>query len=149
LIELFEGLKLMLLGMGIVFLFLFILIIYMKFVPILSRLKQIKLSRSHGTVTDASNTQSDANQKLQLNSIIDKLPAGEAGVHGEGDSEMHSEVTIAAIAAAVCAHSGKKPKQIVITSPTGRTQQINLWAAAGRQDIMLTRDITGQVGFQY
>ena len=139
----------MLLGMGIVFLFLFILILYMKFVPILSRLKQIKLSKSQGAPTEAINTQSTANQKLQLNSVLNQLPAGEAGVDGEGDSEVPSEVTIAAIAAAVCAHSGKKPKQIVITSPTGETQQINLWAAAGRQDIMLTRDITGQVGFQY
>jgi hypothetical protein len=64
-------------------------------------------------------------------------------------SDKADEVTVAAIAAAICAHSGKKPRQIVITTPSGKTQQINLWAAAGRQDIMLTRDITGQVGFQY
>jgi Na+-transporting methylmalonyl-CoA/oxaloacetate decarboxylase gamma subunit len=144
-----EGLRLMLIGMGVVFLFLFILVAYMKLVPIISKFKRatrIKRKVNSDTLTTgiSNSNSSDENQKMKLNSLI-----GQISELKDKDSEDVSEVTVAAIAAAICAHSGRKPKQIVITSPTGSTQQINLWAAAGRQDIMVTRDMAGQVGFQY
>ena len=110
----------------------------MKFVPILSKLRRTRLSMAQRSALDTRNEL--ASEKTPLS--LDQTGTTQGG-------EMPSEVTIAAIAAAICAHSGTKPKQIVITTPTGTTQQINLWAAAGRQDIMITRDITGQVGFQY
>ncbi len=133
----------MLLGMGIVFIFLIILIIYMKSVPILSKIKRSRKTETAPTIAGSPTVQSPSKQKL--NTVLHQLT----------DQDTHTvanepaEVTVAAIAAAICAHTGKAPKQIVITTPAGTTQQINLWAAAGRQDIMLTRDITGQVGFQY
>lgn len=143
----------MLIGMGVVFLFLFILVLYMKLVPILSRLKRSSKLATSGSIpednkVDTSQTiSSGENQKMKLESLMGKI-SDRSGSQGSNNQGV-SEVTVAAIAAAICTHTGKKPKQIVITSPTGSTQQINLWAAAGRQDIMITRDMSGQVGFQY
>jgi len=114
----------MLIGMGVVFTFLIILIIYMKFVPILSKRRKI-------------------DSKFKLNSVLDQISVQ------PDEHEDLTEAKVAAIAAAIYSHTGKKPKQIVITTPTGTVEQINLWGIAGRQDIMITRDITGQVGFQY
>ena len=111
----------------------------MKFVPVLSRLRKSK-----------TNLRPGIESKSEINKL--NLETGQRTNKASGDapdSDTIPEVTAAAIAAAIFAHTGKKPRQIVITTPTGATQQINLWSVAGRQDIMLTRDITGQVGFQY
>jgi sodium pump decarboxylase gamma subunit len=138
LFDLIEGLKLMLIGMGVVFVFLVLLIVYMKLVPILSRKGKLskKISETQGS-----------NQKLKLNSLLSQFSNQDQSSKDPND-EL-SELKVAAIAAAIYSHTGKKPKQLVITSPAGTIEQINLWGAAGRQDLMIARDMTGQVGFQY
>lgn len=114
----------------------------MKLIPILSRRNKSKARKAHQQVE--SNPVSDT--KLRLNTVLNQLTTDDKSVNPS--SEL-SEITVAAIAAAICAHTGKKPKQLIITTPSGAVEEINLWAAAGRQDLMLSRDLTGQVGFQY
>ena len=129
----------MLWGMGGVFFFLLLLMGYMKIVPILSRFR-----RSNQPSTDQQETSSaprKQEKKLKLNSVLHQI--------SEKDSDHATEPEIAAIAAAVFSLTGKKPKKLVITSPSGSTGSYNLWGVAGRQDIMQARDVTGQVGFQY
>lgn len=114
----------------------------MKFIPILTRRKKSKEKKAHQYIE--SNTSSEP--KLRLNTVLNQLTTDDKSLNP--GSEL-PEITVAAIAAAICAHTGKKPKQLVITTPSGAVEEINLWATAGRQDLMLSRDITGQVGFQY
>ena len=143
----------MLIGMGVVFTFLIILIIYMKLVPILSR--QNRASKSGlgpQAQEDSSEHQklkdnADTNTKLKLNSVLNQL--SNQTKNTEGSNDKLTELKVAAIAAAIYSHTGKQPRQIVITTPTGTVERINLWGTAGRQDLMLARDVTGQVGFQY
>ena len=135
--DLAEGFILMLLGMGVVFIFLILLIIYMKSVPILSRFNIFSKSNN------ATRAQGE-NQKL--NSVLTRLSDQQQGTD---DNKTVSELEIAAIAAAIYSQTGKEPKKIVITSPTGVITSINLWGTAGRQDVMQSRDVVGQVGFQY
>ena len=136
--ELIEGLKLMLLGMGVVFVFLILLVVYMKLVPILSRKRKL--------LKNVSETQ-DSDQKLKLNSEHSQF--SDQSQNGKAVGDELSELEVAAIAAAIYSHTGKKPRQLVFTTPAGTIEQINLWGTAGRQDLMIARDMTGQVGFQY
>jgi sodium pump decarboxylase gamma subunit len=122
----------MMIGMAVVFVFLLLLIIYMKFVPILS---EINIFRS-------SNKKDQ--QKLKINSMLNEL-----SVTSDTSRSTVSDPEIAAIAAAIYSHTGKKPKKLVITTPSGKIESYNLWGVAGRQDLMASRDVTGQVGFQY
>jgi sodium pump decarboxylase gamma subunit len=133
----------MIIGMGVVFVFLIILIIYMKFVPILSKKRKLKINKMR------KNEDMDAASqlKLKLNSVLTKLSDQTTDVEGVEDGL--SELKVAAIAAAIYSQTGKKPKEIVITTPSGTVERINLWGTAGRQDLMVARDMTGQVGFQY
>ena len=141
--------------MGVVFGFLIILMFYMKLVPILSKKKGLfKKGTFLNRNTSASENQdlngaSGAPSKQKLQSVLSQITQqGGTGSFADSSSKPN-EATIAAIAAAVYSHTGKKPGRIVITTPTGAKEEINLWSVAGRQDIMLARDITGQVGFQY
>ena len=129
----------MLIGMGVVFSFLLLLMGYMKIVPILSRLRSERKSeiKPKQSSPEATNTK----QKLKLNSVLTQISSK--------DKDGPTELEIAAIAAAIFSHTGKKPKKLVITTPTGKTESINLWGVSGRQDIMQAQDVTGQVGFQY
>jgi len=133
----------MLLGMGIVFIFLILLMWYMKFIPILSRLKKSKdkssLESSNKSKEDKLSLKRAMNQMNDSNSTDD-------GLHNETEI---SEAVVAAIAAAIFSHTGKRPTQLMITAPGGTPQQYNVWGVAGLQDQMLARDMAGQVGFQY
>ncbi len=141
--DLIEGLKLMIIGMGVVFVFLIILIIYMKFVPIMSKKRNSKIKKMQKD-EDMDNA---SQQKLRINSVLTKFSDQTTGAEGVEDGL--TELKVAAIAAAIYSQTGKKPKEIVITTPSGTVERINLWGTAGRQDIMVARDMTGQVGFQY
>jgi sodium pump decarboxylase gamma subunit len=110
-------------GMAVVFVFLLLLIIY------------INIFRS-------SNKKDQ--QKLKINSMLNEL-----SVTSDTSRSTVSDPEIAAIAAAIYSHTGKKPKKLVITTPSGKIESYNLWGVAGRQDLMASRDVTGQVGFQY
>lgn len=145
----------MVIGMGVVFGFLIILIFYMKLVPILSKKKELFKKgtflnqNSSGSENQAQDGAPGSLAKLKLQSVLGQItPHGDSGSLSNV-SPKPNEATIAAIAAAIYSHTGKKPGRIVITTPTGSKEEINLWSVAGRQDIMLARDITGQVGFQY
>jgi sodium pump decarboxylase gamma subunit len=128
---------LMILGMGVVFIFLILLIIYMKSVPMLSQITIFSRFR-RDTRTQGKN--------LKLKSVLTPHSGQQQGKH---DSESVSDLEIAAIAAAIYSQTGKEPQKIVITGPTGATTRINIWGTAGRQDLMQSRDVVGQVGFQY
>ena len=128
----------MLLGMGVVFVFLLLLVVYMKLVPI--------LSRKHKLSKNISETQ-DSDRKLKLNSVLNQF--SNQGQNDKAAGDELSEYEVAAIAAAIYSHTGKKPRQLVITTPAGTIEHINLWGTAGRQELMIARDMTGQVGFQY
>jgi hypothetical protein len=145
----------MLIGMGVVFGFLIILMLYMKLVPILSKKKgPFKMGtflnkNTSGSENQVLNGGSSPPSKLKLQSVLGQITQQDGSGSLTDSSTKPNEATIAAIAAAVYSHTGKKPGRIVITTPTGAKEEINLWSVAGRQDIMLARDITGQVGFQY
>lgn len=145
----------MAIGMGVVFGFLILLVFYMKLVPILSRKKGPfkkgtflnRNTSNSGYQTQDGSAGSPA--KLKLQSVLGQITPQSGKGSITDVSTKPNEATIAAIAAAVYSHTGKKPGRIVITTPTGSKEEINMWSVAGRQDIMLARDITGQVGFQY
>jgi sodium pump decarboxylase gamma subunit len=133
----------MIIGMGIVFIFLILLMLYMKFVPILSKIRKSKRKK----ITTGNKKNEKLSKSIELkydqNQITEKDP---------GDDKTVNEVpeaVVAAIATAIYSHTGKKPKQLLITAPGRGPEQYNIWGAAGRQDLMLARDISGQVGFQY
>lgn len=109
----------------------------MKSVPMLSQIKIFSRFR-RDTRTQGKN--------LKLNSVLIPHSGQQQDTH---EGETVSELEIAAIAAAVYSQTGKEPQKIVITSPTGVTTSINIWGTAGRQDLMQSRDVVGQVGFQY
>jgi sodium pump decarboxylase gamma subunit len=133
----------MLLGMGIVFVFLILLMWYMKFVPILSRWKRSK------DVGSAESSNKSKEEKFKLKTAIDKMNDSNSSYGRLHNENEIPEAVVAAIAAAIFSHTGKKPKQLLITAPGGIPQQYNVWGVAGRQDQMLARDMAGQVGFQY
>ena len=145
----------MLIGMGVVFGFLIILMVYMKLIPIISKKKGLfkegTFLNRNTLVSEkrASNGTSSPPSKLKLQSVLGQINQQGSSENSTDSSTEPNEATIAAIAAAVYSHTGKKPGRIVITTPTGAKEEINMWSVAGRQDIMLARDITGQVGFQY
>ena len=158
--ELAEGLYLMLVGMGVVFVFLILLMVYMKFVPILSRSGKFSglFARHSASTSTSTGYDNDAQaagertepqlvgQKMKLNTLLNQISEKEQ--QGQTKDMIPDEV-VAAISAAIYSHTGTKLKKIVVTTPTGATVQYNLWGVAGRQDQMLARDVTGQVGFQY
>ena len=142
---LFEGIRLMGIGMFIVFLFLFLLMIYLKLVPILSNLK----GSNKSNLEPRCNTKANNPKRNNPNDS-----ANNPSLHNYGTNEQEPipEIVIAAIAAAIYKHTKKKQIQLLISKPGHMTEYhepANLWGIAGRQDIMQSRDIVGQVGFQY
>jgi hypothetical protein len=152
-----DGFELMLLGMAIVFSFLIILVAYMKLVPKLSEFfKHLKSKlRSSGSRTGTilgnphntsyTNNPGTEGNPTKLNSVLGQISDNPSS----SGSGTVPPLIVAAIAAAIYSHTGKKPKHLAITPLGGYREPFNLWGVAGREDLMAARDITGQVGFQY
>jgi sodium pump decarboxylase gamma subunit len=132
LVEIIDGLDLMWKGMIIVFGFLVLLMVFMKLVPILSK---------KGLLQKRAKNDPNLSPKSKI--------APRTGKQTPNPDDEVPEAVVAAIAAAIYTHTGKKPKHLMIRSPTGTREPYNIWGVAGRQDLMVSRDITGQVGFQY
>jgi sodium pump decarboxylase gamma subunit len=129
--DIIEGLDLMWKGMTIVFGFLFLLMVYMYLIPYIKKSK----NRSFNDLTQ-KNIQNTENKVINTGKPAEPV-------------ETVPDELAAAIAAAIYSHTGKRPKQMFIT-PTPQPGELhNVWGVAGRQDLMLSRDLTGQVGFQY
>ena len=133
----------------------------MKSVPILTRFRLFSkrspssddsITNKNSKSIDLGNAQQNIpGAKLKLNSMLQQISDQNNGQGPTGTDTQSgiSELEVAAIAAGIYTITGKKTKRLIITAPTGTTSQYNLWGVAGRQDLMLARDISGQVGFQY
>lgn len=133
----------MLFGMGIVFAFLVILMWYMKIVPILSKLRKSKSSNIN------KQTHKKENGKIRLKVALNQISMDNEGQNLNKNQSVINEPIVAAIAASIYSHTGKKPKKLIITAPGQTPEHYNVWGVAGRQDQMIARDMAGQVGFQY
>lgn len=140
--DLSEGFMLMIFGMITVFAFLFILMAYMVFVPMLSRLGGRKDN-------PAKNNPSTMDQNKGNNPSKNFNPGFNPPLEQKPNNDTIPPNVVAAIAAALFSHTGKKARTITIQTSKGNIEQYNLWGIAGRQEIMTSRDISGQVGFQY
>jgi Na+-transporting methylmalonyl-CoA/oxaloacetate decarboxylase gamma subunit len=138
--EVIEGLDLMWKGMIIVFGFLVLLMVFMKLVPIISKRRFSRNSTTNDPKLQSSSKPTKITRKNDSKN--------QNRVTSIDDSEV-PEAVVAAIAAAIYTHTGKKPKHLMIQSAAGTREPYNIWSVAGRQDLMVSRDLTGQVGFQY
>jgi sodium pump decarboxylase gamma subunit len=129
--DIIDGLDLMWKGMTIVFGFLFLLMVYMYLIPYIRKRK--KSSLNDPTQKNIQNTEKNINNNGKDAETVETVP----------------DELAAAIAAAIYLQTGRKPKQIFITPTPQPGEPYNVWGVAGRQELMLSRDLTGQMGFQY